>query len=880
MIFQTITQTMRAKQWLIVSIIGLFLVVYSCSTKKNTRATRAYHNLNTHYNIYFNANENLKKGVAKIDENYIDNYTEILSIYRFGDATSASTANGEMETVLKKVASLIKQHSIKKKPQRKNNKKMSQKEKDFYAQTEFNKWIDDAYLIMGQAYFYKLEYSQALRIFEFIVQNFKSEQIQLKAQYWIVRTYIEQQDYRNAKSKLDLLKGMGKIPDKMVKDVALLTAHLYLEQNDYDEAAIKLKLAIRETRKKRERARYTFILAQIYQKLNNNTQAADLYAKISKLNPTYEMLFNANINSAVAFSGNSKSGDMIKVLEKMLRDEKNEDFKDQIYYALANIFRKKGDIETAKKYYTLSSAVSKTNKNQKAVSCLALADIYFNEPKYKLAQAYYDSTILNLDKNYPDYEAVYLKTKNLTALVNNLTTIFVQDSLQSIAKLSEKDRTNLINQRIQDYKNNEARKKAEQNPNSNRDPIFDEDLNRVTTTQSSLPFYNPATLARSMDMFKRKWGDRKLEDNWRRINKSIVMETSEENVADNNSDAEEKFTQEDVEFYLVDLPLTDSLLKASDDKIEKAYFAAGEIYMDKLGDYKEAILIYEQLNKHFPDGRFLLDSYYYLYKMNTELGKESEADRYKQLIISDFPNSTQAILFTNPNYLNQLKADKLKVDEQYIKAYTQYKENNFRQSIELSKQALSVFPNNYIEPKFDFLIALSTAALSAPDAAVLQQQLREVIAKHPKSDEAEKADEMLKTLNSTQGNNSSQANELYSSKTSRNYSYVLILKNSFNINRIEFDIAKFNINNFSMVSFSVTNKDLLKSEKMITVAGITNLDEIKTYFAKIKQDKEIRNDLKMENFEEFIISEENLKIFEIDKNAKLYIQFMNQTLLK
>ncbi len=871
---------MRTKQILILLVINLLLVVNSCSTKKNTRASRAFHNLNTHYNIYFNANDNLKKGVAKIDANYIDNYTEILSIYRFGDATSASSATGEMETVLKKVAALIKQHSIKKKPQRKDNKKMSQKEKDFYAQTEFNKWMDDAYLVMGQAYFYKMDYSQALRVFEYIIQNFKNEEMLLKAQYWIVRTHIEQQDFRNAKSKLDLLKGMGKIPDKMVKDVALLTAHLYLKQNDYDEAAIKLKQALRETRKKSERARYTFILAQVYQKLNNNTQAAELYSKIAKLNPTYEMLFNANINSAVAFSGNTKGGDMIKVLEKMLRDEKNEEYKDQIYYALANIFRKKGDIASAKKYYTLSSAVSKTNKNQKAVSCLALADIYFNEPKYKLAQAYYDSTIMNLDKNYADYEAVFLKTKNLTALVNNLTTIFVEDSLQGVAKLSEKDRKTLINQRIQDYKNEEARKKNAQNGNSNNDPIFDQDLNNVNNSQSSLPFYNPATLARSMDMFKRKWGDRKLEDNWRRSNKSVVLEASEENLTENNSEADDKFTQEDEEFYLVGLPLTDSLLTVSDQKIEKAYYSAGEIYMDKLGDYKEAISIYEQLNKRFPEGKFLLDSYYNLYKMNKDLAKESEAEHYKDLIINEFPNSTHAILFTNPNYLNQLKADKLKVDEQYIKAYNAYKQKTYNQAIEISKQALVTYPQNYIQPKFDFLIALSTSALSAPDASVLQQQLREIISKYPKSDEAEKADEMLKTLNEAQGDNSSQANELYSGKASREYYYVLILKNSFNINRIEFDIAKFNINNFSTITFTVSSKDLLKSEKMITVTGITNLDEIKTYFAKIKQDNEIRNDLKMENFDEFIISDENLKTFEVDKNAKLYIKFMNETLLK
>jgi TolA-binding protein len=591
------------------------------------------------------------------------------------------------------------------------------------------------------------------------------------------------------------------------------------------------------------------------------------------------MLFNANINSAVAFSGDSKTGDMVKQLEKMLKDEKNEDFKDQIYFALANIFRKKGDMVTAKKYYTLSSAVSRTNKNQKAVSCLALADIYFIEPQYKFAQAYYDSTIMNLDKNYANYEAVFLKTKNLTALVNNLTTISLQDSLQRVARLSEKERLLLIDQRIQQYKAEQAKKNAPQG--TQRDPIFDEDVNRVNANQSSLPFYNPGTLARSMDMFKRKWGDRKLEDNWRRKNKAIVMETTEDVVADNNNtNSDEAFTQEDREFYLAQLPLTDSLINISTEKIEKAYFAAGEIYMEKLNDYNEAIAVFEQYIKRFPKGKFVLDTYYYLYKMNIDLENKTQADVYKNLIIKEFPNSTHAILFTNPNYLSQMKSEKNKVDEVYKQAFDNYKNKNYSQAINLSSNANQTFPNNYLEPKFDFLIALSKGALAAPNPEILQTELRNIVAKHPKSDEATKADQMLKALSENSNGNQNKAIDIYSNKPSRTYLYVLILRNSFNLNRIEFDIAKFNINNFPTTDFSVTTKDLLKSEKMLIVQGISNLEQIKEYFTKIKQDKEVRKDLTMENYDEFIISQENFNVFETDKNAKLYIQFMNELMLK
>jgi len=317
-------------------------------------------------------------------------------------------------------------------------------------------------------------------------------------------------------------------------------------------------------------------------------------------------------------------------------------------------------------------------------------------------------------------------------------------------------------------------------------------------------------------------------------------------------------------------------MQVSTEKIEKSYYNAGEIYMDKLEDNPEAIKVYEELNSRFPKGQYLLTSYYNIYRMNKELGNTTEAEKYKQLIISEFPNSTHAILFTNPNYLTELKANKHKVDKVYETAYKNYKEKNFSGSISVSNDGLAKFPKNYIEPKFDFLIALSKSALAAPDATILQQELKKIIIKHPKSDEAERADEMLQSLNSTKGEEISNAKEIYSTKKSSSYYYILILKNSFNINRIEFDIAKFNINNFSKISFSVSNTDFKKSSKIIMVQGIGDIDEIKDYFDKIKKDKEIRNDLKMENFKEFIISEENFKEFELDKNVKRYIDFMNK----
>lgn len=870
---------MRTKQITIWAVIILFFAAFSCSTKKNTQMSRAFHNLNAHYNVYFNAGEALKSGVEKIESNYTDNYTDVLSIYKFGDKTSAAAGNGDMETVLKKTAKLVKKHSIKKKPKRKNKRgKMSKKEKEFYSKSEYNKWVDDAYLLMGKAHYYKMEYLQAIRVFEYIIQNYDDELLKTEAQLWIARTYNEMKDFRNSGTAIDALNSMTQ-DDRLKKEAALVNADYYLKQDLYKEAVPRLKIAIEATKRKRNKCRLTFIMAQIYQKQENNKKARELYAQIPKLNPTYEMLFNANINLAIAFSGNSKSSDIEKELEKMLRDEKNEEFKDQIYYALANIYYKKGDFATAKEYYRLSSAISRQNRNQKAISCLALADIYFDEPEYSLAQAYYDSTVLNLDKEYPNYEEIYLKTKNLTSLVNSLTTIRREDSLQAIATLPDDQRLKVIDQKIQNYKSEQARIKAEQaaGKRSNLDPVFDADIRRQNTGNTSLPFYNPTALARGIDMFKRKWGNRKLEDNWRRSNKTIVMaNNSEEN--ENSEEKSNEFTPEDQEYYLVDLPLNDSLMQVSKEKVEKAYYNAGEVYMDKLEDYTEAIAIFEEMNKRFPKGNYLLDSYYFLYKMNKNMGNKEEENKYKNLIISKFPESSHAKLFTNPNYLQELQADKKKVDNIYLQAYNKYKNNDYGAAVNISKEALSKFPENYMEPKFDLLIALSQGAIASPDASVLQKGLKEVIKKHPKSDEAAKADEMLQVLNKTKGEELSEETSIYSDAKSKSYYYVLILKNSFNVNRIEFDIAKFNIDNFSRVDFIVRNKDLRKSEKMILVSGINDFELAKEYFTKIKTAKELRNDLSMENFEEFIISEKNLKTFELDKNADRYINFMNKKL--
>jgi len=280
----------------------LLWVFAGCSTEKNTRASRAFHNMNSHYNVYFNASESVKSGVAAIDQQIEDDFTRILPVYKSSVPSAGEMVKSDMETAIIKCSKLIEIHSITKKPKRKAGGG-SRKYQEFASQEEFNKWVDDSYLLMGQAYFYQHNFVGAIDNFGFLTRKYSNEESADEAQVWLIRCYTELERFAEASEVIQAIQADEDFPNKFGKDLAIATADYYIRQQEYNEAIKFLDIAINKILLKRNKARLKYIEAQLYQELGMTSEASAAFSAVTRMNPDYRMAFNAKINAAGIFSG-------------------------------------------------------------------------------------------------------------------------------------------------------------------------------------------------------------------------------------------------------------------------------------------------------------------------------------------------------------------------------------------------------------------------------------------------------------------------------------------------------------------------------------------------------------------------------------------------
>ena len=363
--------------------------------------TRSFHNVTSRYNIFFNGNESFKKGVKRMRDSHEDDYTRILPIFQYGDENTASTIASDMERAIQKSTKVITLHSITVKPEFKNGPE-SEKQKDFYARNEYNKYVPGNYLLMGKAYLFRHDFHLAMETFRFIMTEYHYDDIVYETQVWIARTHNELGEYNESEDILEVLTGTMEFPSSLHSDLYTTQADLYMKQEDYERAIEPLTRAVDDVRKKKQKIRYTFILAQLHQEAGDQKKASEYYRQVIKMNPPYEMSFNARINRASVFiEGSDNAKEIRDELRKMLKDEKNSDFRDQIYYALGNVFFREGNTGEALNNYKLSSIYSISNTQQKTTSCLTIANIYYERPDYEQADRYYDSAMVYLTEDYP-----------------------------------------------------------------------------------------------------------------------------------------------------------------------------------------------------------------------------------------------------------------------------------------------------------------------------------------------------------------------------------------------------------------------------------------------------------------------------------------------
>ncbi|MBN1117137.1 MAG: tetratricopeptide repeat protein [Bacteroidales bacterium] len=866
--------------------VALIIVLASCSTKKNTGASRAYHNLTSHYNILFNGEEAFKKGMLTLQQSYKDNYTKLLPVFLYNDESQLSGISSDMDRAISKSTKLVSMHSITVKPELDDNEVLDAKERDFYNKNEYNKWVDEAYLLMGKGHFYKREFDKASQTFQYILSNYPDDETVHEARIWLARLAIEKKRTKEAEDIIATIEKDVNFPKKLKSELLITKAYMAIQAEDYQESISLLKETLELVRKKYFKQRYNYILAQLYQKIDHNQHASTYYNNVVKLNPPYEMTFNARINMALTYqSGSGSRKEIEKQLQKMLRDDKNIEYQDQVYYAWGNLYFKSGDKDKAVEYYKIAAAKGKNNPTQQAITYLTIADIFYESTNYVQAQSYYDSAVGVIDNGYPNYALIFAKSTNLTNLVEYIKTVELQDSVQGLAKMPTKDVYALIDNIIQTERKAEEEARIKEQEQRQQEAFFSQQQFELTSNKDdSWYFYNATSLNLGRQEFRRKWGNRKLEDNWRRRNKNS-MSIEDVSLADESGDSlqgdsktaktSNKYSRD---FYLANIPFTDSALAASHEKIKLALFEMGNIYANDLKDYDKAVDAYQELLKRYPGSENELQACYKLYSIGNEKQDINLVSKYKQKILNDYPNSNYAKVLGDPEYFKKVEQEEKKYKQTYENAYRYFDQGNLLQAASVSRKALVDYPEGELRANFEYLVTVAEGI--SKDTTQFIDDLQKLIAKYPQSDIIQNVNTLVSYLQNAspeaaREQKAMEAKELFSDNKEEEHYVVIAIQRNVSSNQLMFNIINFNIDNYSEQDLKVIKADV-GNHSLLAVNPFADAKQAMVYYNNISTYTELWRDVNTQDAEIFVISTSNFEILKKSKSIENYLIYSEE----
>lgn len=608
-----------------IGILIMVVLLPACSTQKNTWLSRNYNNLTARYNILYNGTESFKLGEQSLMKGSRDNYTAILPMFPYSGAEKAGLARGEMETAIAKGQKLINEKSIKVKPKQKpksNNKAQN----DFYNRREFNRWADEAYILIGKAHLYNHDFTDAIQYFDFVLREFPNQSVRFEAIIWMARTRIEMGDLDNAILLLNQYNAMGQAPNKLYGEYMATFADYHIHKGQYSSAIPFMVAAAEQAQGKWNKARRNFILGQLYQQSGQYPLAQEMFTKVVRSNPEYEMNLNARLNLAI-IQGHTGGNNQIarKSLNKLLQQTKNQEFRDRIYYIFAQSYLNEGDTLSAITNLRLAAGYNNDNQPLLGETYLQLASLYFDDEQYVPSYNYYDSTLLILSESDLRMDAVKLRHTGLTDLSKHYITIYTEDSVRRIAAMTPVKRDAFIDDLMEKQRvalDQESQKGSAQDGGFSDDPLFYQNfsnqLSRQTDSQGQWYFYNPTTASLGKMDFEKRWGRRASEDNWRRSDKGISAPTQDMSAPEFppeglNSDVQ--LVESDLpgepgslpgalltkEALIAGLPLTPEKKAESDDRLAKAYFDAGMVFFNEFKDYRKAAIHFRKVATKFPE---------------------------------------------------------------------------------------------------------------------------------------------------------------------------------------------------------------------------------------------------------------------------------------
>lgn len=905
---------MKAKNiYILLLFVTNILLFTQCSTKNNNAATRSYHYVTARYNVYFNANKAFLKVDDEIHKSNKDNYSEILPVFPLSNPETAAMAKGKMDYVLEKCQKTIKTHSIVKKP-KKDPKRMRDPEyKAFLEKEEYNSMVQQAWLLMGKAQFYQSDFLAAVSTFSYIKRHFDdNKDVCVEASLWEARTFAELGWYYEAEESLKRID--EKTFTHHTNEIfVLVKSDLLLKQGYYEEAIPFLLTAVDQSDRK-DKARMSYILAQVYEKLGNYPEAYKWYEECLDNNPLHELEFNAMLSQARCYQG--KDIESLKAkLEKLIKKQSNSEYLDQIYFTIGELYQRNGNEQLAIKFYDKAINESIRGGIDKAKAQVALGEIYYSKENYLKAQPLYSEAIPLLPTTFENYSELSKKSLLLNDIAKNQQTIVLEDSLQYLSTLSKEQQIAIIEEVIKKRKEEEAEQQRKLEEAARIQSIRDQNAAMGQTNLSlgeladkSWYFYNPSLITRGRLDFQKTWGSRALEDDWRRSNKSSNLwdfsssedEETQDSLAVADSVVEKQYTRDDVEYYLRLIPQTPEQMATSNQNIENSLVNLFTIFESRMGDNDKARDVYDTLVARFPNSSQLDMVRYRLYQMYSRNNKTLDAKYIKDVLYTKHPDSKYTRYLQGgmpePSTINE------KVELLYRETYEAFKKGDANTVKKNAYIAETTYSEHELMPKFMFLSTVSTAKEDGNET--FKANLQKLVEKYPNNEVStisknivalmEQGKEVQSSFSVTEiqqqreqtivteeefATNIQKAGFSYDPESA--HIFICIVEGEEDVkNKVLYSIAQFNFSRFLIKDFDLSVRKLDDGGFAIAVKGLMHLKEANWYQNMILTDANISSVLGEVEHKAFVISEDNfIKIFDKESVQK-YLDFVNQNQLE
>lgn len=864
------------------------MVATGCSTQKNTARTRWWHSFKARYNTYYNGSLAYIDASLEKEEGNKDNFTELIPLYTVSNKNSREIGKSNYDRAIEKCQKTIKLHSIKRRPQWTKQRKKTAKDLEWLSRREYNPFLWKAWLLMGRSQFYKGAFDEAAATFNYMSRLYKTQPaIYAKSRAWLAKCYIEEGWLYDAE---DVIRNMQRdsIHWSARKEWDYTYADYYIHTGEYEKAIPHLRNVIKHEMRRKQRAREWFLMGQMQAALGNNVEAMKAFKHVTKLNPPYELEFNARICMTEVMSvGQSKK--MIGRLKRMARSDKNKEYLDQVYYAIGNIYLAQSDTAQAINAYERGAAKATRSGIEKGVLLLKLGDIYWDKERYNDAQRCYGQAIGMLDKERKDYEELSNRSKILDDLVPYTDAIHLQDSLQSLAKMSESDRNAAIDRTIEALKKKEkeerrlqAEQDAQNQTNGGNDMAQNNQFGNNTTMQNQQNqrnaqwyFYNQMAVSQGKAAFQKQWGKRENVDDWQRVNKTVVaFQTDEPELTEEQQDSIAQAeaiadslaliadsAQNDPhkrEYYMAQIPFTEEQVAASNGIIAEGLYNSGVIFKDKLDNLPRSEKQFMRLiGGDYPNFEKKAETYYHLYLLYMRKGDRQTADSYVARLKQEYPESEWTTLLTDPNFVENARLGVHLEDSLYAATYDAFKAARYKEvrgNVSVSEQR---FPLGANRDKFLFIGGLGK--LNDGDYEGCIDDLNTVVKKYPQSPIAVMAGMIVKGVNEgrqlqggkfdlenvwerrSQVLNESDSTAVREFSNDRNAAFIYMIAyqpDSIDANRMLFELARYNFTSFMVRNFDIEVEQVDGLNRML-VKGFRNYDEALQYARQLQKQKQL-----------------------------------------